>query len=106
VLLIAVHSGAIMLFILAGAIAGTAQGVAFAGSMRALLTSAVPAERAGLLSAIYLISYGGAAIPNLIAGQLSRSLSLFELALGYGALAALACLITIGATGGPRPATA
>lgn len=106
VLLLAMHAGAVVPFIAASAIAGTAQGVAFAGSMRALLTSARPADRAGLLSAIYLISYGGAAIPNLIAGQLSRSLSLFEIALGYGALAALACLTTIGATRAPRPVTA
>jgi hypothetical protein len=53
-------------------------------------------------SAIYLISYGGAAIPGLIAGQLTRSLSLFDVALGYGAAAALACAITLVAAREPR----
>ena len=43
----------------------------------------------------YAISYSGAAIPAVIAGQLARTLSLFEIALGYGALAAIACLITL-----------
>jgi hypothetical protein len=81
--------------IVAGALAGTAQGATFAGSMRALLANAGPAECAGLLSAIYLISYSGAAIPGLLAGQLSRSVGLFAIALGYGALAAVACLITL-----------
>jgi hypothetical protein len=33
--------------------------------------------------------------PGLIAGQLSRTLSLFDIALGYGAPAALACLVTL-----------
>ena len=36
--------------------AGTAQGTTFAGSMRALLAHAAPPERAGVLSAIYLIA--------------------------------------------------
>jgi hypothetical protein len=63
--------------------------------MRALLTGAAAGERAGILAAIYLISYGGAAIPSLIAGQLSRTLSLFDIALGYGALAMLACVVTL-----------
>jgi hypothetical protein len=53
------------------------------------------AQRAGILAAIYLISYGGAAIPGLIAGQLLRTLSVFDIALGYGALAALACGATL-----------
>ena len=62
--------------------------------MRALLTGGGGADRAGILAAIYLISYSGAALPSLIAGQLSRSVGLFDLALGYGALAALACVVT------------
>jgi hypothetical protein len=71
--------------------------------MRALLARANPAERAGVLSAIYLISYGGAAIPGLIAGQLSRTLSLFDIALGYGGLAAVACVITLVTAREPHP---
>jgi MFS family permease len=105
-LLVALHAGAVGAFIAASAVAGTAQGATFAGSMRALLAGATPADRAGLLSAIYLISYGGAAIPGLVAGQLSRVLSLFDIALGYGALAALACLITLSAARDPRPTAA
>src|SRR5215217_7765590 len=41
--------------------------------------------------AAQLPSRRGAAIPSLIAGQLSRSLGLFDIALGYGTLAGLAC---------------
>jgi sugar phosphate permease len=103
VILIALHGGSVVPFIVASAVAGAAQGTTFAGSMRALLAESTAAERAGVLSAIYLISYGGAAIPGLIAGQLSRSLSLFDIALGYGALAALACAVTLVAAREPRP---
>jgi MFS family permease len=101
-ILLSLHAGAVVPFIIASAVAGAAQGTTFAGSMRALLAHATAAERAGVLSAIYLISYGGAAIPGLIAGQLSRSLNLFDIALGYGALAALACAITLVAAREPR----
>ena len=101
-ILLSLHAGAVVPFIVASAVAGAAQGTTFAGSMRALLAQATAAERAGVLSAIYLISYGAAAIPGLIAGQLSRSLSLFDIALGYGALAALACAITLVAAREPR----
>src|SRR3954449_12114489 len=90
-ILFSLHAGVVVPFIIASAAAGAAQGTTFAGSMRALLAEATAAQRAGVLSAIYLISYGGAAIPGLIAGELSRTLSLFDLALGYGALAGVAC---------------
>src|SRR4051794_25900606 len=102
-ILFSLHAGTVVPFIIASAVAGAAQGTTFAGGMRALLAEATAAERAGVLSAIYLISYGGAAVPGLIAGQLSRTLSLFDIALGYGALAGLACAITLIATREPRP---
>jgi MFS family permease len=106
VILISLHGGAVVPFIVGSALAGAAQGTTFAGSMRALLSHAAPVERAGVLSAIYLISYGGAALPGLVAGQLSRSLSLFDIALGYGALAALASVVTLVAGRAPRRITA
>ena len=102
-ILLSLHAGAVVPFVIASAVAGAAQGTTFAGSMRALLTQATAAERAGVLSAIYLISYGGAAVPGLIAGQLSRSLSLFDIALGYGVLAGLACAFTLVAARERRP---
>ncbi|MEN3342744.1 MAG: hypothetical protein V7644_2148 [Actinomycetota bacterium] len=43
------------------------------------------------------ISYCGAAIPALVVGQLARTLSLFDIALGYGALAGAARVITLAA---------
>jgi MFS family permease len=95
VILVSLHAGMVGLFLVASAVAGTAQGTTFAGSMRALLSGATAAERAGILAAIYLIAYGGAAIPSLIAGQLSHTFSLFDIALGYGALGVLACLVTL-----------
>jgi len=103
VILASLRAGVVVPFIAATAFAGAAQGTTFAASMRGLLAEGGPADRAGILAAIYLLSYTGAAVPNLIAGQLSRSLSLFDIALGYGALAAVAFVITLATARDPRP---
>jgi hypothetical protein len=57
-----------------------------------MLAEARPVERAVLLAVVNTISYTGAAAPSLIAGQLARVLSLFDIVLGY---AALACVMTL-----------
>lgn len=44
---------------------------------------------------IYLLCYSGATIPALIAGQLSHTFSLPQIAFGYGALALVATLFTV-----------
>lgn len=95
VILASIHVGSIAPFLIASLVAGGAQGATFAGSLRALLAQTTPAQRAGLLAVVYAISYSGAAIPAVVAGQLARTLSLFEIALGYGALAAVACAFTL-----------
>jgi MFS family permease len=69
VVLASLRLGLVASLLAASGLAGAAQGATFAGSMRALLAGAGPADRAGVLSAIYLISYSGAAIPALIAGN-------------------------------------
>jgi hypothetical protein len=51
-------------------------GIATSGSIDSLLPEALPRERAGLLAVVYAISYTGSAVPSLIAGQVSRIISL------------------------------
>jgi MFS family permease len=101
-ILVSIRLGSVVPFILASAVAGCAQGATFAGSLRALLAETRPVERAGLLAVVYAISYSGAAVPSLIAGQLARVVSVFDVALGYGALAVLACGITLAGARNPR----
>jgi MFS family permease len=86
------HAGAIVPFIASSLAVGAAQGVASTGGMRALLTQLQPEERAGLLSTIYLISYGGTAIPGMIAGELTSMVDLFQIAVGYAALGIVAAI--------------
>lgn len=93
----AIVAGALLLFIGATVVAGLSQGVAITATVRALLDGSSLLDRAPIFSVIYLISYSAATIPALIAGQLSKTFSLSEITLGYGALALISTLITIAA---------
>jgi hypothetical protein len=105
-LLVALHAGAVGAFIAASAVAGTAQGATFAGSMRALLAKS-PQQTVRdccrrSTSSLTAAPRSQASSPDSSHGLLS----LFDIALGYGALAALACLITLSAARDPRPTAA
>ncbi|MEI2774655.1 MAG: cupin domain-containing protein [Tetrasphaera sp.] len=65
--------------------------------MRGLLTGATHAQRAPLMSAIFLAcySYTGALLPNLIAGQLSHHVGTVAIAFGHGGLALLGTAIVL-----------
>jgi MFS family permease len=78
-----------------GMVAGAGMGTATTGAMTALLSVTKPEERTGLLSTIYLVSYTGAALPNVVAGALADTLSLAEIAVGYAALSVVALLFVV-----------
>lgn len=90
-----VHAGQIIPFLLVSFIAGAAQGVSSTGGMRAVLAGATTEQRSGVLATVYLISYSGAAVPGLIAGQLSAIVPLDTLVLGYGAISVAAAIVSV-----------
>ncbi|HWL76504.1 MFS transporter [Microbacterium sp.] len=89
-ILLSLHAGAIVPFLIASLVASVAQGAANSGGMRAVLAHSRPQDRSGLLATIYLISYAGAAAPGLLAGRLANSMPVDQIALGYGALVLVA----------------
>jgi MFS family permease len=91
----AIATGALVLFIAATIVAGTSQGIAMSTTTRGLLSGGALADRAPMFSVIYLLSYSGATIPALIAGRLTDTFSLPQIALGYGALALVATVFTV-----------
>jgi MFS family permease len=84
--LIAVAANSAPGFFVASVIAGLAFGSAFHGGMRTLMGGLAPADRAGLLSGIYLFSYLGAAIPAFVAGELISTWGLSTVTRSYGGL--------------------
>ena len=107
VVVVSLHAGSTLGVIAASLVAGAAQGAAFTGTMRGLLNRTHASERAGLLAAVYAISYSGAAIPGLIAGRAAAHLGLVQVAAGYAALAlaaAVAVVVLTTASGAPEGA--
>jgi hypothetical protein len=77
------------------AIAGAGFGVTFSGTLRALLPTAEPHQRAGLLSAFYLQSYLAFALPALAAGLSVPLIGLTTVAYLYGAAIILLAAISM-----------
>ncbi len=84
-----------VLFYISTIITGLSFGMAFTGSMRGFLREITQAERAGVLSAIYLIAYSGSMLPNLIIGLISEKISVFEVSILYGIVIIAAWILTI-----------
>jgi MFS family permease len=99
----AIATGTLALFVAATIVAGASQGIAISAATRGLLQGSTLADRAPIFSVIYLICYSAAAFPSLISGQLSDTFSLSQIAIGYGALALVATVITVLFARNPRP---
>ncbi len=67
-------------------IAGVGFGTSFSGAMRALLPTAEPHQRAGLLSTFYVLSYLAFSLPAVAAGLAVPTLGLSTVAYVYGAV--------------------
>ncbi|MBW8130621.1 MULTISPECIES: MFS transporter [Pseudomonas] len=91
-ILTAVHSASLPLFFIATLIAGSGFGAGFLGALRSVVPLALPHERAGLMSAFYVLSYLAFCLPSLLAGNLIRSFGLISTTDGYGAVLILLSL--------------
>ncbi|KAA0947391.1 MULTISPECIES: MFS transporter [unclassified Pseudomonas] len=83
-ILAAVHSASLPLFFFATLVAGSGFGAGFLGALRSVVPLALPHERAGLISAFYVLSYLAFCLPSLLAGHLTRTFGLIATTDGYG----------------------
>ena len=104
-IIVALAVGDLTVFITATVLAGAGQGIAISAATRGLLHGGTLSDRAPIFSAIYILSYSGAAFPSLISGQLSGAFSLPQITLGYGVLALVATLFTAVAARNPHAGT-
>jgi MFS family permease len=98
IVLMALRSGSVPVFLAASFLAGAGWGAAFSGTLRQLLDGVHPDARAGLMSVVYLCSYSAAAVPALVAGRLSSHLSLLQIGWAYGVLVLLSGLTALALT--------
>jgi hypothetical protein len=75
-------------FLLGTAVAGAGFGPAFTGAYRTVVALAEPDERAGLIAAIFTVSYLAFSVPALIAGIATSSYGLRKTALVYSVVVA------------------
>ncbi|WP_299521697.1 MFS transporter [uncultured Methanobrevibacter sp.] len=85
----------VWLFLILSILAAIFIGISFASTMEIILSKIKQSQRAGVLSTIYLISYGGPAIINLIVGQIGNAYTLIEITVGYTLFVLFTTLITI-----------
>jgi MFS family permease len=83
-ILLGVHGASLPLFFFGTLVAGCGFGSGFLGAVRSLVPLALPHERAGLMSAYYVLSYLAFCLPALLAGYLARNLGLLATTDGYG----------------------
>ncbi|CAN7480064.1 MFS transporter [Acidovorax sp. LjRoot118] len=74
-------------------VAGVGFGSGFNGSLRSLVGTATPAERGGLMSGFFVLSYFAFSVPAIVAGLAAGTFGLHATALGFG-LAVLALGLT------------
>ncbi|AZD31103.1 MFS transporter [Pseudomonas chlororaphis] len=94
-ILIAVHTASLPLFFLGTLVTGGGFGSGFLGALRSVMPLALPHERAGLMSAFYVLSYLAFCLPSLLAGNLTRSFGLIATTDGYGAVLILLSLAAL-----------
>ncbi|WP_419711369.1 MFS transporter [Pseudomonas sp. NFX224] len=104
--LLGVHSASLPLFFLGTLIAGCGFGAGFLGAVRSLVPLALPHERAGLMSAYYVLSYLAFCLPSLLAGNLTHTFGLVTTTDGYGAVLIVLSLSALFALMRQRPVSA
>jgi len=83
-LAIAITTGSVSGFLVATVVAGAGFGSGLQGAVRTTVPLAEPHERAGLLAAVYLVSYAGLGVPAVVAGfVVSRGIDLTTVAIAY-----------------------
>ena len=97
-------TGALIVFFAATVVAGVGQGIAISAATRGLLYGSSLADRAPIFAVVYLLSYSGATVPSLIAGQLSTVFSVPEIAMGYAMFALIGTVFTVIAAPDPHAA--
>jgi MFS family permease len=97
--MVAVATGTSWLFFVSSVVSGTGFGAGFQGGLRLVLAEVAAADRAGVLSSVYVVCYGAFCLPALVAGFLTPALGLETVVLAYAvlvaAMAAVALLIQL-----------
>jgi hypothetical protein len=105
--LLALSSHSAGVFLVAAVIAGIGFGTGFQGGVRSVIATATAAQRAGVLSVVFVVSYIAMGLPAVFAGLIAvRTGNLPATGLGFGALVLGLALMALRATISPVPTSA
>ena len=90
-----VLAGSLTTMIIGQVIAGVGFGAAFTAALRLILPLAAERQRAGVVAAIYVVSYVAFGVPIVIAGYLAGPLGVVPAVVWYSAVAVLLALISL-----------
>lgn len=85
----------LLLMFLGQAIAGVAFGASFTAALRLILPHAAPAERAGVVAGIYVVSYTAFGVPIIVEGQLAGVVGQVPAVVGYALLTIVLAAISL-----------
>ncbi len=91
----ALAAGSLGLFYVAAVVSGFGFGAAFLGAMATVTAGVDPAQRAGLLSAVFTVSYLAFSLPAIAAGLAAGPLGLTTTAELYGAVVVVLALTAV-----------
>ncbi|SAL48324.1 4-hydroxybenzoate transporter [Caballeronia sordidicola] len=94
-----VHAGSAGIFFAGTVIAGMGFGSAFQGALRSVLPLAQAHERAGLMAALYVLSYLAFSIPAILAGTMAHAVGLRLTTDVYGISLVVLAAMTVVASG-------
>lgn len=94
-IMLSVVMGDVIVLFVGQALAGIGFGAAFSGALRLTIPLTAPHERAGLVAAIYLIAYVSFGLPVVLTGELTATVGLVPLVVGYGAATILLALVSL-----------
>ncbi|MGY1744143.1 MFS transporter [Blastococcus sp. SYSU D00695] len=95
----ALVTGSVAVLFVSAVVSGIGFGMAFLGAVAVITAGVSPAERAGLLSAVFVVGYLSFSIPAIVAGTVSSSVGLETVAEVY---AAVLVVLALGAVAGVR----
>jgi predicted MFS family arabinose efflux permease len=90
-----VFAGSLVLLFVAQAIAGVGFGASFTAALKLIFPLVAPHQRAGIVAAIYVVSYLAFGLPIVIEGQLAGPLGDIPAVVYYTALTILLALISL-----------
>jgi MFS family permease len=94
-ILLAMHSGGVLLFFMGTVVAGAGFGSGFLGSVRSVMPLALAHERAGLMATFYVLSYLAFCLPALCAGFAVQHFGLIATSDGYAIGLICLCLLAL-----------